>query len=208
MRLALIGPSAPLRGGIAQYHDELAVALAARGDVVQRISYRRLYPGLLFPGRTQYVADPADAERAAAEAARGGGGLLAPPIALLDSIRPSTWAASADAVDADVAICEWWHPFFAPAIASVIDRLAARGVPTIIVCHTLEPHERFPFSGTLARRVLTRAAAFVVSSERDARRLRAELPHRRVAVVVPPPAVPPPCPHAGDRAGCERALGL
>ena len=206
MRFALIGPSAPLRGGIAQYHDQLAAALAARGDTVQRISFRRLYPGLLFPGRTQFVTETESAAARAA-ASPSDGRALAPPLPLLDSMRPSTWAAAADAVDADVAIVEWWHPFFAPALATVLDRLAARGVRSIVVCHNLEPHERFPGSAVLARRVFARADAFVTSSERDAGRLRDAHPGRPIAVVVPPPALPPPCPHA-DRAGCERALGL
>ncbi len=202
MRVALIGPSAPFRGGIAQYNDELAVALAARGDVVERLSYRRLYPRLLFPGRTQYEAET---DGAAGDAAIGRA--LAPARHLLDSVRPDSWRRTADAVRADVAICQWWHPFFAPALATVTARLAARGVPTAFVCHNLEPHERFPGGALLSALALRRAAGFVATSEHDAARLRARHPGRPVTVVVPPPTLPPRCGH-GDAAACARALDL
>ncbi len=82
MRLALIGPSAPLRGGIAQYHDRLAAALARRGHDVRRISYRRLYPSLFFPGRTQYEPGGTDDERAGTGDATG---VVPPATPLLDS---------------------------------------------------------------------------------------------------------------------------
>lgn len=202
-RFALIGPSAPFRGGIAEYHDRLAGALATAGHAVQRISYRRLYPAILFPGRTQYV-DPSAV--GAADAARAS---LPPPEALLDSVGPASWLAVARrAAAADAAIVEWWHPFFAPALAVITSLLRRRGVPSIFVCHNLEPHEPMPGGAWLAARALGRAAAFVAQSERDAARLRAAHPGRPTAIVLPPAVAPPPCPHGGGRAACAAALGL
>ena len=96
MRLALIGPSAPLRGGIAQYHDRLAAALAVRGHDVRRISYRRLYPTRFFPGRTQYEpAAPEPLPAAGAPRASGAIGSLPPAIPLLDSIGPRSCSRNA-----------------------------------------------------------------------------------------------------------------
>jgi D-inositol-3-phosphate glycosyltransferase len=211
MRLALIGPSAPLRGGIAQYHDRLAAALARRGHDVRRISYRRLYPRLFFPGRTQY--ETVDT------AAAGGPATLPPAVSLLDSIGPRSWArVAAAAADADAALFEWWHPFFAPAFAAIATLLDRRGVPTIVVCHNLEPHEPIPGGSVVARLALGRADAFVAQSSVDAARLRARYPARPVALVLPPAEAPPSCSHddsadtpAGARArrdACARALGL
>jgi len=199
VRFALIGPSAPLRGGIAQYHDHLARALAARGHAVARLSFRRQYPAWLFPGRSQHegpgAAAPADG--------------LAPPAVLLDSIGPASWWRTARAAAAaDVALCEWWHPFFAPALATVAARLARRGVPTLFVCHNLAPHEPVPGGALLTRLALGRAAGFVAHAAADAAVLRGAYPGRPVTVLVPPPVVPPPCPHGGDRTACARALAL
>ena len=174
MRLALIGPSAPLRGGIAQYHDRLARALATSGHVVQRLSFRRLYPRLLFPGRTQYESvSPAPRTDAATGAGAAALSLLTPAEVLLDSIGPRSWAAVARrAASADAAIIEWWHPFFAPALATITALLRRRGVPTIFICHNLEPHEPVPAGASLAALALRRAAGFVVQSAADAARLR------------------------------------
>ncbi len=73
MKICLIGPIHPLRGGIAHYNAQLGVELANHHQVVV-ISYSRQYPALLFPGRTQLDPD-ADPPRLTAEP-------------LLDSINP------------------------------------------------------------------------------------------------------------------------
>ena len=55
MKVALLGPTHPYRGGIAHYTTLLARALAAR-HAVSIVSFSRLYPGFLFPGTTQFDA--------------------------------------------------------------------------------------------------------------------------------------------------------
>ncbi len=194
MRLALIGPSAPLRGGIAQYHDRLAAALARRGHDVRRISYRRMYPSLLFPGRTQL--EPTGTPGAA--------GSLPPAAPLLDSIGPRSWMrVAAAAAGADAALFEWWHPFFAPAFMAIASMLRRRGVPMIAFCHNLEPHEPVPGGRLAARVALGSAGGFVVQSTGEAASLRARHPGRPVTCIQHP-AERPLCPH--DAAG-EAAAG-
>ena len=52
-RVVLVGPSHPLRGGIAHYTEMLHRALSRRFDV-ELIGFRRQYPDFVFPGRTQF----------------------------------------------------------------------------------------------------------------------------------------------------------
>jgi glycosyltransferase involved in cell wall biosynthesis len=200
MQLTLVGPSAPFRGGIAEYHDRLAAALAARGHEVRRISFSRMYPAMFFPGRSQLA--PESAVSAAPE--------TAPPAErLLDAIGPASWRRVVRAAaGSDAVVCEWWHPFFAPALGAVAAGLARRGVPAIFVCHNLTPHEPMPGGALLTRLAFGRAAALAGQSAADVAELRRAYPGRPVALVLPPALPPPPCAHGGERTACARALGL
>ena len=76
MRVALLGPLAPWRGGLAQYLAQLGEALGAHAEV-RGVTFTRQYPGFLFPGTSQFDAQ---APRPSF-----------PTEALLDSIGPWTW---------------------------------------------------------------------------------------------------------------------
>jgi D-inositol-3-phosphate glycosyltransferase len=105
---------------------------------VRVLSYARLYPSFAFPGRTQNDPDPEP------EALR--------PIerqALLDSCGPRTWRRSADWLASwrpDVVLLQRWHPFFAPALASVARSLRRRGVRVVWMVHNALPHEGHPLA--------------------------------------------------------------
>ena len=52
MKVALIGPVYPYRGGIAHYTTLLAQALRGRGHEVLLVSFSRQYPQWLYPGKS------------------------------------------------------------------------------------------------------------------------------------------------------------
>ncbi|MCK9902687.1 glycosyltransferase, partial [Frankia sp. Cpl3] len=51
MRIAIIGPTRPYKGGIAQHTTELAHRLTARGHDVRIESWSHQYPARLYPGQ-------------------------------------------------------------------------------------------------------------------------------------------------------------
>ena len=53
MRIVLISPSPPLRGGISTHSACLYNELSKNHSVLV-ISYKKLYPNFLFPGKTQF----------------------------------------------------------------------------------------------------------------------------------------------------------
>ena len=53
MKILLIGPAHPLRGGIAQFLALLSNALKKRGHGLLFHRFIRQYPEFLFPGKTQ-----------------------------------------------------------------------------------------------------------------------------------------------------------
>lgn len=195
IKIAVVGPGWPLRGGIAQYSTKLVAELAGWHDV-RHVSYARQYPGLLFPGKTQVDESPRPA------------GCIAAPA--LDSLNPVTWVRTADELaGAGVghAVLMWWHPFFAPCLGTLARRLAKRGVRSTFLCHNVAPHEGSRFNRVLSRWAFAPAASFVV----HARELTASLadlapPGARVAVSPHPLydqyGTPPP------RQEARLALGL
>src|SRR6266571_2844729 len=172
MRIALLGPLAPWRGGLAQYLALLGESLMAHAEV-RGVTFTRQYPGLLFPGRSQL--DPA-AERP-----------RFPVESRLDSVLPWTWRRTARALEAfapGAVVLKWWMPFFGPAFASAVGPLRRRGTRVVLVCDNLVPHERRPFDAALTRWMLRNSDGYLVMSEsveRDLGRLKPGAPYRRVA---------------------------
>ena len=171
MRLALLGPLAPWRGGLAQYLGLLGEAMMGAATV-RGFTFTRQYPGFLFPGRSQ--RDEA-ATRPRFEVT-----------ATLDSIAPPSWRRTAKALEAfapGAVILKWWMPFFAPSFASSVGPLRARGTRVVLVCDNLTPHERRPFDGAFTRWMLRNSDGYLVMSdtvERDLDRLKPGAPRRRV----------------------------
>ena len=171
LRIALLGPLAPWRGGLAQYLALLGEALMGQAEV-RGVTFTRQYPGFLFPGRSQF--DPR-AER--------------PPFpveALLDSIGPLSWRRTAAALERGApgaVLLKWWMPFFAPGFASAVGPLRRRGTRVVLVCDNLIPHERRPFDLALTRWMLRNSDGYLVMSEsveHDLARLKPGAVARRV----------------------------
>ena len=53
-KVIIIGPASPLRGGIADFNEALALELIAQNVEVEILSFSLQYPRFLFPGKTQY----------------------------------------------------------------------------------------------------------------------------------------------------------
>src|SRR5690606_663998 len=51
VRVAVVGPFHPYKGGIAQHTTTLAHRLSERGHALELIGWRRQYPKLLYPGQ-------------------------------------------------------------------------------------------------------------------------------------------------------------
>ena len=173
MRVALLGPTYPHRGGIAHYTTLLARSFS-KSHETHIVSFTRLYPSLLFPGATQFD--------------RSEEGLLPPvePERLLDSVNPLTWRRAGmrlRALDPDVLVVPWWHPFFGPSLGTAA-RIARRGgrPKRIFLTHNVEPHEPTPVDRWLAGYGLGAADGFLVHARAEAERLRLRARGRPVRV--------------------------
>ena len=171
-RIAMVGPLAPWRGGLAQYLALLGEALMPHADVMG-VTFTRQYPDFLFPGKSQLdpAADPPGFRTDA----------------MLDSIGPWSWrrvAAHLERFAPGIVILKWWMPFFGPAFASAVGPLRARGTRVILVCDNLGPHEKRPFDDAFSRWMMRNSDGYLVMSdavERDLDRMKPGAPRRRVA---------------------------
>lgn len=169
MRICLVGPAYPYRGGISHFTHMLARELRLSHEVLL-VNFKRLYPKVLFPGRTQYD----DGARTAGEAS----------VRVIDSIGPRSWPRAARAViefSPDVVVVQWWQPFFAPAMRSIVSRVRRHSNARIVfLCHNVLPHEARPTDRALVRWGLARAHGFVVQSRQDGETLASLLPGARI----------------------------
>lgn len=192
MRLALVGPVYPFRGGIAHYTTLLYRALEEGGHQVLMVSFKRQYPQRLFPGRSD--RDPSQTPLTADKAKFW-----------IDSLNPLTWLMTAWRVrqhQPEALILQWWTTFWAPVwfILGMLHRLLWP-CPLIYLCHNVRPHEAHRWDLWLTRRALRWGTHFITQSASEKEQLLALLPRARVRV----------CPHpvydmlAHQRIGREEA---
>jgi glycosyltransferase involved in cell wall biosynthesis len=173
MRVALIGPVYPYRGGIAHYTTMLHRALCEREHEVLLVSFKRQYPKWLFPGQSDQ--DPSKRPLKAKEAKYW-----------IDSLNPLTWLIAFRRIRLyrpDVIILQWWTTFWAPAwfVFGLLNRLFLRE-SLIYICHNVLPHETKFWDSRLVRLVLAWGTHFTVQSTSERERLVAMLPRANVVV--------------------------
>lgn len=174
LRVVVVAPMWPYRGGIAHFAASMARNVAGRGHAVRAVTFSRQYPERLFPGKTQLDGGPPPEN--VPRAAR-----------LLDTLRPRTWTRAAREISkggADVAVIHYWMPFVAPALGTLARALRRRGVRVVVVVHNALPHEPGLLDRPLARYALAAADGLVVMSagvRADVERLGVGVPVRMAA---------------------------
>ncbi|HVQ40213.1 MAG TPA: glycosyltransferase, partial [Pyrinomonadaceae bacterium] len=171
MKVTIIGPAYPLRGGIAHHVYYLKKELSERGHSVQVISFHRLYPALLFPGKT--VLDTSDSK------------LDAGSVPMLSPLNPITWARAARAVKAfspDVVVFQWWHVFFGMMVGTLARVFRRNGLQCVLECHNVFPHEGTPFDHLLLKFAAKPIDEFITHSSSDRRDLAPFAAGKRISV--------------------------
>lgn len=171
MRVTIIGPAYPLRGGIAHHTYWLQQQLIANGHAVQVISFRQLYPSLLFPGTSETDSSELRLETGA--------------LAILTSINPLTWTAAVRAVKAfapDLVLFQWWHSFFAPLVGTLARAFKKAGIKQLIECHNVFPHEGTPLDRWLLGYAFSPVQQFIVHSQKNRLDLLSLAPDKTVRV--------------------------
>jgi glycosyltransferase involved in cell wall biosynthesis len=190
VRIALVGPAHPYKGGGARHTTELAHRLAAAGHDVIIESWRAQYPSLLYPGQ-QTVDTPE-------------GWPYPRTYRRLAWYRPDGWLAAGRRLrTADLVIFALLTPLQAPSYVSVLTALGPRRPRTMVICHNVLPHERRPADVVLIRTLLSRVDTAIVHSAEQAAQARDLAPDVPIVVARMPPHLPavPQKDHLTERDG-------
>jgi D-inositol-3-phosphate glycosyltransferase len=169
MKITIVGPAYPLRGGIAHHNGQLYWELSAR-HTVDIITFSRQYPRFFFPGKTQNEKGT-------------GAEFSVPSMVIVDSINPLNWRAVGRFIRnrrPDLLLFQYSLPFFGPCFGTIA-RVVRKGTDTKIVylCHNVIPHERRPGDRIFTRYAFRVADGFVVQSRSVERDLLALMPGAR-----------------------------
>ena len=162
MKIVMLGPIYPYKGGIAQYTGAMCAALSKTHEV-KAVSFSMQYPKAL------YKRPQRDEENTTFR--------FEPAVYPLNTVNPATWKQTAAKIreeNPDLLVVQWWHPWFAPCYASILKDVRKQCGKTriIFVCHNVLPHEGFPMKEQLSGKVLSKGDAFIVHSAQDAEDLK------------------------------------
>lgn len=153
MKIVLVGPVYPYKGGISHYTGLMYKALAKKNEV-HMMSYKLQYPKILFKKEQRdYDNDAFKIENTDF---------------YINTANPINWVQTALKIrelKPDMVILQWWHPYFSPCYWSICKLLGK--IKVLFVCHNVFPHERFPMDRFLAKTVLKQGDYFIVQSKQD-----------------------------------------
>jgi len=132
MKIISLGPAYPYRGGLASFNDRLAQQFSAEGHEVEILTFSLQYPGLLFPGETQYTDGPAPKGIRITRK--------------LNSINPLNWIVTGLKIKKgkpDILLIRFWLPFMGPCFGTIA-RIAKFNKHTRVICifDNVIPHEK------------------------------------------------------------------
>lgn len=153
MRIAILSPFYPFRGGLAQLNARLYTELSKKNEV-KAFTFTTLYPDFLFPGKTQFVTD-------------GDSATIIDSERVLNSINPFSYISTAKRINKyspDLLIIPYWMSFLAPAFGIVV-RFLNKKTKVVSLVHNAIPHEKRFFDKVFARFFFKKCDGFIVMSE-------------------------------------------
>lgn len=155
MKILIVGPAWPYRGGIADFDERIAREYIKKGDEVEIFTFTLQYPSFLFPGKTQYSPDPRpedlDIKRK------------------VNSINPFNWIKVGRELkkkNADLLIIKFWLPLMAPCFGTIARIVKGNGKTKVVsILDNIIPHEHRPGDKILSKYFVSNIDAFIAMSK-------------------------------------------
>ena len=195
MKIVVLGPAHPYRGGLASIMETMAREYMRRGHEVAIYTFRVQYPSLLFPGKSQYVDAPAPDDLRIER--------------VVNTVNPLNWIAVGRRLRRerpDMVLMKYWTPFMAPCFGAIARIARGNGV-TRVICQidNVEPHEHHIVDRPFNRYFLGAVDGFVYMSEQVHGELKA---YTSAPMLFSPHPMFENFGEAVDRAEACRRLGL
>jgi glycosyltransferase involved in cell wall biosynthesis len=167
MKICVIGPAYPHKGGIAHYNNWLCHFVSKKHDL-KCISFKRLYPRIAYPGKEQ--RDPSATNRTKFNS-----------IEILDSINPLSWKSAFKEIkeyNPDFVLFYWWTPYF-----TFLDKFLTHKIKRnlkskiIFLCHNVIPHKQSSLDKILSKIALKKGDYFIVHASKEKQDLQKILPN-------------------------------
>lgn len=154
MKITILGPAHPYRGGIAALNERLARQLVDEGHDVNVVSFTVQYPKFLFPGKTQFSEQKTT--------------FNFPITREINSVSPLNWLKTGWKImnsRPDILIVRFWLPFMAMSLGSICRIVKLnRHTKIISIADNIIPHEKRPGDKLLCRYFIGSIDAFITMS--------------------------------------------
>jgi glycosyltransferase involved in cell wall biosynthesis len=152
MKVLIVGPAHPYRGGIADTNEALGRAFQRIGADTSLITFKVQYPNFLFPGKTQFTEDPAPQGQKI--------------LRYIHAFNPFNWISTAIKIrkmKADLIVVRYWLPLMGPCLGS-INWLSGQKKKIIGLCDNILPHEKRAGDRLFTKFFLASCSKFMVMS--------------------------------------------
>lgn len=176
MRVIIIGPAHPLRGGLASYNERLAKQFIDEGNEVTIYTFSLQYPSFIFPGTTQYSTESKPSNLTIN--------------VCINSINPFNWIKVGNNLKnekPDLVIVRYWLPFMGPCLGFIL-RQIKKNKQTKIVCiaDNIIPHEKRFGDKAFTKYFVQPVDAFITMSDKVMTDLKLFAPTKPTQLVAHP----------------------
>ncbi|MDR0970097.1 MAG: glycosyltransferase [Lentimicrobiaceae bacterium] len=171
MKICIVGPAYPYRGGQALVEAYLHHTITQLGYDTKTISYTLLYPSIFFPGTTQFDSSSFIPFEHKNKIHR-----------IINSINPFTWRKAFLTLkkeQPDVVIFVWWMPFFGPALGYIARKIKKNLKSTKItfLVENYISHENRWFDRFFTKKTLKWADSFISQSSYIKEQIQQDFPN-------------------------------
>lgn len=155
-KVIIIGPAHPLRGGLASFDERLARQFLQEGDEAIIYTFSLQYPQFLFPGTTQYSAEPAPKNLTIK--------------VCINSVNPANWLRIGNELKVlkpGIIVVRYWLPFMGPCLGTILRKVKKnRHTKVVCIADNIKPHEKRFGDVAFTKYFIRPVDAFITMSEK------------------------------------------